>query len=381
MYGWGYHRVTLDNLIAFAWSAPMRELAAQVGLSDVGLKKLLKSHGVFGPPQGHWNRVHAGRSVSEPPAAPARGPGKRPYIHVDRRLAHLPEAALPSSAGPFASAKVSEDLEELRAQTLKAVGRPASAAKITHPHSAIRMLLAQDEKEQAKAAETRWHTANVLYGSPFEKRRLRILNALFLTLNRQGHDGRADRQDHYTEFSAFIGDTRILVNLDEVGRKAVYNRYTAPRPDPKRPASVKLRLTVGNASWQDDAAGTLESKIAEITAGLIVEGERTYREYLRELEEQAERERVAAERCRQERLAKANADRSAALIESGRLLAEAENLRSLTMRVARAVVDGRLDMSAAQLAEWRQWADQEADKLDPVISGQVRLHLLPPDCD
>lgn len=382
MYGWGYHRVTLDNLIAFAWSAPMRELAAQVGLSDVGLKKLLKSYGVFGPPQGHWNRVHAGRPVSEPPAAPARGPGKRPYIHVDRRLAHLPEAALSSSAGPFASANVPEDLEELRAQTLKAVGRPASAAKITLPHPAIRMLLAQDEKERTKAAETRWHTANLLYDSPFEKRRLRIFNALFLTLSRQGHDGGADRQDHHTEFSAFIGDTRISMNLDEAGRKAgVYNRYTAPHHDPKRSASVKLRLTVRNASWQDDAAGTLESKIAEITAGLIVEGERAYREHLRELEEQAERERVAAERRRQERLAKANADRSAALIESGRLLAEAENLRALTARVATAVADGRLDMSATQLAEWRNWANREADKLDPVISGQIGAHLFPPDCE
>jgi hypothetical protein len=118
MYRWGHHRVTPDDLIGFAWSAPMRELAAQIGLSDVGLKKLLKSHGVSGPPQGHWNRVHAGRAVSKPPAAPARGPGKRPYIDVDSRLARLPEAPLPSSAGPFASAKVPEDLEELRAQTL-----------------------------------------------------------------------------------------------------------------------------------------------------------------------------------------------------------------------------------------------------------------------
>lgn len=32
---WGNHRVTLDDLIGFAWSAPVRELAAEVGLSDV----------------------------------------------------------------------------------------------------------------------------------------------------------------------------------------------------------------------------------------------------------------------------------------------------------------------------------------------------------
>ena len=71
--------------------------------------------------------------------------------------------------------------------------------------------------------------------------------------------------------------------------------------------------------------------------------------------------------------------RVTALIESGRLLAEADNLRSLIARVGFAVADGRLDLSADQLADWRRWADQEADRLDPVLSGQVRTHLLPPD--
>ena len=50
-------------------------------------------------------------------------------------------------------------------------------------------------------------------------------------------------------------------------------------------------------------------------------------------------------------LRKANADRVVALIESGRLLAEAENLRNLIARVGAAVVDGRLDPSLDQLAE------------------------------
>lgn len=102
----GHRRVSLADLIAFAWSAPVRDLATRMQMSDVGLKKLLRAHGVSGPPQGYWNRVHAGRPVSEPPAAPARRPGEKPYIHVDGRFVDLPEAPLPSSAGPFASAKV-----------------------------------------------------------------------------------------------------------------------------------------------------------------------------------------------------------------------------------------------------------------------------------
>lgn len=383
MYGWANHRVAREDLIAFAWSAPMRDLAVQIGMSDVGLKKLLRSYGVSGPPQGHWNRVHAGRRVEELPKAPARGPGEWPYILVDRRLAHLPEAPVPSSLGPFASAKVPEDLEELRVRELNAIGRAASAARISVVHPAIRSLLASDDKERARAAESQWYTVPVLlYDSPYEKRRLRILNAVFLTLQRRGYEARSARQDHHTEFSVFIGHTHVLVALNEASQKAsAYNRYNAPRPDPKRPASVKLKLSAGNSAWQDDDIVPLESKIADICAGLIVQGEYAYREHLRLLEEQAERERIEAEQRRQECLRQANADRVAALIESDRLLAEAEYLRSLISNVASAIEAGQLDLTLEQFAEWRQWADQEADKLDPVISGQVRTHLLPPKMD
>ena len=148
MYGWNNRGVALADAIAFAWSAPIRELATCVGMSDVGLKKLLRSDGVSGPPQGHWNRVHAGRPVPAPPAAPARAPGQRPYLHVDGRLVDLPEADLPSSAGPFATVKVPEDLEELRDRELKTIGRAASAAKITVPHLAIQTSLERGQHRQ-----------------------------------------------------------------------------------------------------------------------------------------------------------------------------------------------------------------------------------------
>jgi len=55
--------VSRDFLVAFAWSAPMRDLAAKVGLSDVGLKKLLRAHGIITPPQGYWNKIKAGKPV------------------------------------------------------------------------------------------------------------------------------------------------------------------------------------------------------------------------------------------------------------------------------------------------------------------------------
>lgn len=249
---------------------------------------------------------------------------------------------------------------------------------MTIVHPAIRLLLASDEKELARATENRWYTANVLHSSPYEKRRLRILNAVFLTLQRRGYDAGSSRTDDRTGFWVIIGDSRVEVALVEAGQKASSSRYGARRPDPKRSASVKLSLISGSSVWTDQDDAPLESRIADISAWLIVEGERSYRQHLRRLEEEAERERIEAERRRQERLRKVNADRITALVESGRLLAEAENMRGLIARVASAVAAGQLDLTVEQLAEWRQWADEEADKLDPVLSGQVRKHLLPP---
>jgi hypothetical protein len=48
-------RVALVDLIAFARSAPMRDLAAGMQLTDVGRQKLPQAHGVSDPSQGHWN--------------------------------------------------------------------------------------------------------------------------------------------------------------------------------------------------------------------------------------------------------------------------------------------------------------------------------------
>src|SRR4051812_45930987 len=103
-----------DDLIAFAWSAPMRDLAKKIGISDVGLRKLLTSHGVTLPPQGHWNRVHAGGPGAAPPKAPARCPGEPGRIWIAERFAPFLGKAKPMpSGGPLATAEVPEDLEEL----------------------------------------------------------------------------------------------------------------------------------------------------------------------------------------------------------------------------------------------------------------------------
>jgi hypothetical protein len=49
------------QLYDLIWSKPMRDAAAEIGISDVGLKKVCVRHRVPVPPQGYWNKVHAGQ--------------------------------------------------------------------------------------------------------------------------------------------------------------------------------------------------------------------------------------------------------------------------------------------------------------------------------
>lgn len=147
LYGWNDILVAPDELRSWAWSAPMRDLAAKVGMSDVGLKKLLTSYGVAAPPQGYWNKVHAGKPVPRVPAAPPRRPGEMGRVRIDARFADVLTSIGPlPSSGPFASRDVPEDLEALRANELKAIGRVGVPRTLDRPHRSLIPLLKKEER-------------------------------------------------------------------------------------------------------------------------------------------------------------------------------------------------------------------------------------------
>ncbi|WP_229658358.1 hypothetical protein [Tsuneonella deserti] len=179
-----------EDVITFAWSAPMRELAATIGISDVGLKKLLKAHGIATPPQGHWNRVHAGRPVTAPPKPPARGPGESGRVRLDPRFrGHVSEAAPMPEEGPFASRLVPEDLGELRANELKAIGKAVAPRDLSRPPIGMARLLRKERERSEKAAASRWSSDEAHFDGALAQRQLRLLAGLLLALAKRGHGG------------------------------------------------------------------------------------------------------------------------------------------------------------------------------------------------
>jgi hypothetical protein len=101
--------VSLHRLTEFAWSAPIRDLAPKLNLSDVGLRNILKGHGVNLPPQGYWLAKQPTEMLLGIQKIPPRRPGQSQRIHLDSRFETVltPDAPL-NPDGPFESALVPE---------------------------------------------------------------------------------------------------------------------------------------------------------------------------------------------------------------------------------------------------------------------------------
>jgi hypothetical protein len=72
-------RMSRQELYDKVWSTPVRTLAKELGLSDVGLKKTCKRHDIPTPGLGHWAKVAHGHHVSKTPL-PSRKAGQGDVI-------------------------------------------------------------------------------------------------------------------------------------------------------------------------------------------------------------------------------------------------------------------------------------------------------------
>lgn len=83
---------TRSELYDLVWSKPMRTLGQELGISDVGLKKVCRRHGIPTPPQGYWNKKAAGHKVRQLLLPPSTEP--RPdRIHIEGATSRLPAKA------------------------------------------------------------------------------------------------------------------------------------------------------------------------------------------------------------------------------------------------------------------------------------------------
>lgn len=288
--------------------------------------------------------------------------------------------------GPFSSVRVPEDLEELRAQEVEAVGRVSVPRTLDKPHAGLVKLLRREEKIRQKAQADRWYWQEPVFDTPLGQRKLKLVNALFSALERRGHTAEAWEQDGELKAQCIIGDTRLPLEFWVAGKHRTEMIGGRQMPARDLAASTPLALALRRefrkptqASWKDDEEGKLEVKLGAIVADIITAGEASFRQSLIEAVEWQEQQRKWEEERRQRHVAELAAKRLENLRTSGELLARAEEIRALVAKVGSAVLEGETEVAPSELDEWREWALAYADQIDPVCSGQVMTHIRPVD--
>lgn len=97
-----------SELYARVWSTPMTKLAAELGISDVGLAKACRRHAVPAPPRGYWAKLQAGH---KPPKAALPTPELDVQVHF-------------ATSDPEERAR-QKAIEHKRVETLKAHAKAA----------------------------------------------------------------------------------------------------------------------------------------------------------------------------------------------------------------------------------------------------------------
>jgi hypothetical protein len=355
------------------WAEPVRTVAQELGLSDVGLKKICHKADIPVPERGYWAKLRAGQAV-KPASLPPRGPGMPDAVYVGEHsrfgsYRSDPEAEL---ADPLpVEPQFDEPIDQLRLQIAARVGKVNNERNLKSPHPLIRNLLADDEKRHLKPRDAPWRltSAEPLFGSAFEKRRLRVLSSLFTALQKFGAQPWVDDAEA-RKIGVVVGVERVSFLLDHPSAK--------PNRDGQWQTRLgwadELRLTIngdGAQSWSDTEEHGLETHLTEMVVQLITAGELNYRasarasyertlQRRRELEDELARRRAETARKAREAEIAAEEARRAQLLNMAADLRAADDIRALVARVLaqRGADDG-------EASRWGAWALEVAERLDP----------------
>jgi len=112
-----------QELYDLVWSTPMKTLAAQFGLSDVGLKKTCARATIPTPDRGYWAKREAGKETIQV-ALPKREPGMSDEVVVARGINYWHHNWTEDELlGPLPSPpKFPESIESVRERIAKVIG-------------------------------------------------------------------------------------------------------------------------------------------------------------------------------------------------------------------------------------------------------------------
>jgi hypothetical protein len=378
-------RLSRKELYDLVWSEPPRTLSSRFGISDVALKKTCARSEIPTPERGYWAKKDAGKPTFQV-ELPIRPPGMddqvliaagQGYWYQDWKKEELLGPLPPPPEFP-------EPIEVVQGRIAKVIGNVSVPREVRVWHPAIDRLLKEVETQREKQRTSLYPMSlnRPRLDSPFERRRLRILNSLFLAVGRMngtpsfyGHEARECHVSYYQQ--------HVRITLDQPKQPSRPGHVTTSTGSNDGTLSLSIHegpnTETALRTWQDSDEGKLEAQMTEVAVEIVLTAENRYRErairqyQLRverkaELEEEERQRKLVAERAereRQKRIEQARIDRllrdAAAFQQAGEIRKYVEAIRLAQSR--------NKTSTCEEFERWSRWALAQADRIDPAIGG------------
>lgn len=363
----GSVKLTREQLYERVWQTPVARLAAEFGISDNGLRKICKRLDVPCPPVGWWAKKAAGHKAKTIRLAPA-------------------QAGTPAQANISPTPEDTGDLRPKIQEVARSFGETSIPERLVRPHPVIAGWIEDHRRRQEEARRERrsWPYANwtVADLTRADRRRHRLLNALFRTLEKHGaavkeNDRRhlvAEISDESIEFSCHEKSKQITRTLSaEEKRRETWNRSGVKKElEPTGRFEFQIRTWINQPVrklWLETERQSLDAMMPEIVATFLMLGpmlaERT--------RQRAEERRLWEERQRQlehERQRRQQDDnRWKRFVQIAEGWKRTELAREFIARLRELDVPDSEPVNGRSPAEWLDWAEAKASERDPVGQG------------
>lgn len=353
--------LTRDELYKLVWETPMSRLSERFGLSGNGLAKICRRLDVPYPPRGYWAKLAAGKKVKATALTKAKS-GIPSSVTIHRK----------------APAKVEELAPELAASlsvAMEAVGTIRVPDRLHKPHAIIAGWLAEHQRQVELAKRDRWGSHyRPRDFTPMERRRHRLLDALFKELERQGaKTGENDRRELYAEVSGERLEFELREKYKQVRRPLTaeelkWGGNKSGMTQELQPTGFFLftikRYLPGSLrrEWLERDDAPIEDRLAEIVATFLVAGPIIAKER-RQREERARREEEERQRRKLDR------NRWRRFAEIAKAWDEVGTARRFLQALKEVDQPGGVLVEGKPVSEWLDWAEGKLKAVDPIEQG------------
>lgn len=383
-------KLTRQQIYSLVWAQPTRSVAASLGVSDVALAKTCKKADIPIPPRGYWARKPEDQRLLKMPLRP-RFPGAPDEFEIgaDSRQywrtyseQELVEMVIPPAP------EFPEPMEAVQARIETIVGKVPAQKNFDKAFGDVSRLLRHDDERR----NSQWSFEKPKYDGGIERRRLLLLNSLFLGLYAAGCKTSMSTSKWRTEdlesraVCVTAGTQHVYFMLEPIGA----GRRRGPVIEDLK---AQLRLALGSPHsntppvtfWEDTDESRLETRLREIVVALMVEAEKAHRDAaVRHREWLIERKSAVLKKIEQEKAeqkrreleleAKRKKERVEALLRQASDMQKAQLIRNYVRGLQGRSAE--ISTTPAELARWATWALAEADRIDPAKSLQF-LDMMP----